>query len=91
MVSASNERIGKVTNLVLNDNGTVEAAVIKVGGFMGFGGKNVAVTYNSLNIARSAKGDAIDHVTVAATKDDLLRAASFKSLRQQLAAVQEKR
>ena len=37
---------------------------------MGFGGKSVAVTYNSLDIVRSAKGDAIDHVTVAATKDD---------------------
>ena len=91
VVSAGNENIGKIVNLILNDSGTVEAAVIKVGGFMGFGGKNVAVTYDSLNIARNAKGDAIDHVTVAATKDDLRRAATFKSLRQQLAEVQEKR
>ena len=91
VLSASNERIGWVTNLILNDNGTVEAAVIKVGGFMGFGGKSVAVTYNSLAIVRNAKGDAIDHVTVAATKDDLRRAAAFKSLRQQLAELKEKR
>ena len=91
VLSASNERIGWVTNLILNDNGTVEAAVIKVGGFMGFGGKSVAVTYDSLAIVRNAKGDAIDHVTVAATKDDLRRAASFKSLRQQLAELKEKR
>ena len=91
VVSATNENIGKIANLILNDSGTVEAAVIKVGGFMGFGGKTVAVTYDSLNIARNAKGDAIDHVTVAATKDDLRRAAAFKSLRQQLAEVREKR
>lgn len=91
VVSASNERIGWITNLILNDSGTVEAAVIKVGGFMGFGGKTVAVTYDSLNIVRTAKGDAIDHVTVAATKDDLRRAAAFKSLRQQLAELKEKR
>ena len=91
VVSVNNERIGKVANLILNDDGKVEAAVIKVGGFMGFGAKTVAVTYDSLNISRNAKGDAIDHVTVSATKDDLLRAASFKSLRQQLAEVQEKR
>jgi hypothetical protein len=58
---------------------------------MGFGGKTVAVTYDSLNISRNRKGDAIDRVTVAATRDDLLRATSFKSLRQQLAEVQEKR
>jgi len=91
VVSVNKERIGKVANLILNDDGKVEAAVIKIGGFMGFGGKTVAVTYDSLNIARNAKGDAIDHVTVAATKDDLRRAAAFKSLRQQLAEVQEKR
>jgi len=91
VVSASNERIGWVTNLILNDNGTIEAAVIKVGGFMGFGGKSVAVTYDSLSLVRNAKGDAIDHVTVAATRDDLRRAASFKSLRQQLAELKEKR
>jgi sporulation protein YlmC with PRC-barrel domain len=91
VVSASNERIGWVTNLILNDNGTVEAAVIKIGGFMGFGGKSVAVTYDSLSLVRNAKGDAIDHVTVAATRDDLRRAASFKSLRQQLAELKEKR
>ena len=91
VVSVANERIGKVANLILNDDGKVEAAVISIGGFLGLGGKTVAVTYDSLNISRNAKGDAIDHVTVAATKDDLLRAASFKSLRQQLAEVQEKR
>ena len=91
VVSVNKERIGKVANLILNDDGKVEAAVIKIGGFMGFGGKTVAVTYDSLNIASNAKGDAIDHVTVAATKDDLRRAAAFKSLRQQLAEVQEKR
>ena len=91
VISATNERIGKISNLILNDDGKVEAAVVKVGGFMGFGGKSVAVTYDSLNISRNRKGDAIDHVTVAATRDDLLRAASFKSLRQQLAEVQEKR
>ena len=91
VVSVTKEKVGKIANLILNDDGKVEAAVIKVGGFMGFGGKSVAVTYDSLNIARNAKGDAIDHITVAATKDDLRRAASFKSLRQQLAEVQEKR
>jgi sporulation protein YlmC with PRC-barrel domain len=91
VISVTSERIGKISNLILNDDGKVEAAVIKVGGFLGLGGKTVAVTYDSLNISRNAKGDAIDHVTIAATKDDLLRAASFKSLRQQLAEVQEKR
>ncbi len=91
VVSVTNEKIGRIANLILNDDGKVEAAVITVGGFLGLGGKNVAVTYDSISIARNVKGDAIDHVTIAATKDDLRRAVTFQSLRQQLAQVQEKR
>ena len=91
VVSVTSERIGKISNLILSDDGKVEAAVIKVGGFLGLGGKTVAVTYDSLNISRNARGDAIEHVTIAATRDDLLRAASFKSLRQQLAQVPVRR
>jgi hypothetical protein len=85
VVSASNDTVGKIANLVLNENGAVDAAVIRVGGFMGFGGRDVAVTYDSLNIVRNRKGDGIDHVVIAATKDDLRQAARFKSLHRQMA------
>jgi sporulation protein YlmC with PRC-barrel domain len=91
VVSVTGQTIGRVSNLILDENGTVASAVIEVGGLLGFGSKSVAVTYQSLNIVRNKKGDAIDHVTVAATKDDLLHAAGFKSLRQQTADAQGKR
>jgi len=83
VVSASNEAIGLIGNLVVNDDGAVEAAVISIGGVFGIGKKDVAVTYKSLNIVRSRDGAAIDHVTLAATKDDLRQAADFKTLSQQ--------
>ena len=87
-----NEKIGTLDDIIISsDKDRVQFAILQVGGFLGLGGKTVAVTYDSLNISRNAKGDAIDHVTIAATKDDLLRAASFKSLRQQLAQVREGR
>lgn len=85
VVSASRETIGRVGNIIVNEDGAVEAAVIKVGGLFGFGAKDVAVTYKSLNIVRNTSGDAIDHVTLAATKNDLRAAATFQSLRQQKA------
>jgi len=91
VVSASGQTIGRVSNLILDENGTVVSAVISVGGVLGIGAKSVAVTYQSLNIVRNKSGDAIDHVTVAATKDDLRHAAGFKSLRQQTADAQAKR
>jgi len=82
VVSITNETIGRVTNLVLNENGAVEAAVISVGGI--FGHKDVAVTFKSLVIMRNKSGDGIDHVTLAATKNDLRQAAEFKPLSRQM-------
>jgi sporulation protein YlmC with PRC-barrel domain len=83
VVSTSSDSVGKIANLVLNENGAIDAAVIKVGGFFGFGGRHVAVTYDSLSIVRSPNGDGIDHVTISATKKDLIQAVPFKTLRQQ--------
>jgi len=88
VVSASNETIGRITNLVVNDDGAVEAAVISIGGVFGLGKKDVAVTFKSLNITRSTSGDAIEKVTLAATKNDMRQAAVFKPLSQQ--SVEEK-
>src|SRR6185312_1575721 len=65
VVSQSGETIGRVSNLILDENGTVASAVIAVGGLFGIGAKNVAVTYQSLAIARNKSGDAIDHVRIA--------------------------
>jgi len=83
VVSASNERIGRIANLLVNDDGAVEAAVIAVGGVFGLGTKDVAVTYKSLNIVRNKSRDGIAHVVLAATREDLRQAADFKTLREQ--------
>src|SRR5215471_8085211 len=53
VVSQSGQTVGRVANLILDENGTVAAAVIEVGGLLGFGSKSVAVTYQSLNIIRN--------------------------------------
>jgi PRC-barrel domain protein len=91
VVSASNETIGRVVNLVINDDGAIESVVIAVGGLLGVGAKEVAVTYRSLNIVRTKTGDAIDHITLAATKSDMRHAAEFKTLSQQMAEARTKR
>ncbi len=85
VVSASNETIGRIANLVINDDGAIESVVIAVGGVLGVGAKEVAVTYRSLGITRSKTGDAIDYVTLAASKSDMRHAAEFKTLSQQMA------
>ena len=85
VMSASQEKIGRIANLVVNDDGAVEAAVISIGGVFGLGAKEVAVTYKSLNIVRDKASDGIDHIVLAATKNDLRQAADFKTLREQKA------
>lgn len=45
----------------------------------------------SSSVALAQGGSAPDHVTIAATKDDLLRVAAFKSLHQQVAEAQAKK
>ena len=85
VVSASNEAIGRITNFVINENGAIESVVISVGGILGVGARDVAVTYRSLKLVRNDKGDAIDRVVLAASKNDLLLTAKFKTLTQQMA------
>src|SRR4051812_6946409 len=80
VVSASQEKVGRIANLVVNDDGAVEAAVISIGGVFGVGAKDVAVTYKSLNIVPNKSSDGIDHIVLAATKNDLGRGADLKPL-----------
>jgi hypothetical protein len=49
-VSANNETIGDVNDVVLDQSGAAQAVVIGVGGFLGIGEKSVAVPYRSLEI-----------------------------------------
>jgi len=61
VVSANNESIGDINDVVLDRNGQVMAAVVGVGGFLGIGEKDVAVPFQSLEFASrqqaSAMGD----------------------------------
>ena len=57
--------------------------MVSVGGFFDIRHKDVAVTFKSLIIMRNRTADAIDHVTLAASKKDLLQVAAFQPLSQQ--------
>lgn len=49
VVSANNESIGDVNDVILDRNGQAMAAVIGVGGFLGIGEKDVAVPFQALD------------------------------------------
>ncbi len=80
VVSAEKQPLGKIANLVFDQSGHIELAVIGVGGFLGIGEKEVAVPFDAL------KSEVVNnkHVfSVELTKDQLKAAPAFKTLNDQ--------
>jgi len=80
VLSKDNKPLGKIANLVFDQNGHIELAVIGVGGFLGIGEKEVAVPFDAL------KSETVDnkHVfSVDVTKEQLKAAPAFKTLNDQ--------
>lgn len=75
--SANKENVGSISDLVLNQDGSIAAVVIGVGGFLGIGSKDVAVPLSALNLTRSADGN---RATIQLTKAELEKAPDFKPL-----------
>jgi sporulation protein YlmC with PRC-barrel domain len=63
--------IGKVIDLILNKNGTVDAAVLDVGSFLGMGGKYVAVPLADIKTDNN-------RLTLDRTKEQLQQMAAYE-------------
>lgn len=71
------ETIGDVNDAVIDEGGKVAALVVGVGGFLGVGEKDVAVSVNSVDIEKDEDKNVI--VRVNASKQQLEKAAEFKT------------
>ena len=85
VVNNANETVGEIEDILVDQNGTIQAAVIGVGGFLGVGEKDVAVSFKELKITRDQNDGDIDKVTVNYNKDQLKSAPEFKSAADQRA------
>jgi hypothetical protein len=73
------EDVGEINKLVMNDNGKgVKLFVLDIGGFLGLGEHQIAVTPNELNIVRNANGDDV-RVYIDANKDTLKAQPEYKT------------
>ncbi|MBZ6076281.1 PRC-barrel domain-containing protein [Microvirga puerhi] len=61
VISANNESIGDINDVILDRNGQAVAAVVGVGGFLGIGEKNVAVPFQSLEFASREQVNAMNN------------------------------
>ncbi|WGJ13844.1 PRC-barrel domain-containing protein [Methylocapsa sp. D3K7] len=67
-------KLGAITDLVLNNNGDITTAVIGVGGVLGAGQKDVAVPFKELKVTSR---DGKDWLVLDRTKDDLKSAPAW--------------
>lgn len=74
VMGADDERIGEITDLLLDQDRRVVAAVVAVGGFLGIGEKHVAIPFEEFQEAPEAEG-----FILAMTKEELEQAPAFKT------------
>lgn len=68
---ADDEDVGEIGSLLLGEDGTsIDRAIIDVGGFLGMGERNIAVTFDELSIVRNEDGTDL-RVYIDATEEML--------------------
>ncbi len=69
------DKIGVVTDLIIDSSGNVATAVVGVGGFLGPGKKEVAVPFKDLNVVTR---DNKDWLVLNQTKEELKAAPAYE-------------
>ena len=74
--SPADEDMGRIVDVIVDRGGSVRAAVIDFGGFLGVGSRKIVVDWSALHFARVAdKGDSI---TLELTKDQVTAAPEYR-------------
>jgi hypothetical protein len=71
------EDVGEINRIILDNNGQVDRVVLDVGGFLGIGERQIAVTMDELNIVKNAEGDDF-RVYIDANQANLKAQPEFK-------------
>jgi len=77
VIGSNNEKIGDVSDVLFEKDGKVLAYVVGVGGFLGIGAKDVALSPASFQVMPANDKDSMK-LKLAMTKDELKNAAEFK-------------
>ena len=74
--SAVNEDMGRIVDVIVDREGTVRAAVIDFGGFLGVGSRKIVVDWNALRFGGVASKS--DSITLELTKEQVIAAPEYK-------------
>jgi putative membrane protein len=72
---SANNTIGEVSDILLDKNGQVTAVILSVGGFLGLGGKYVAVPFNALQVTEK---NGKRYLVMDTTKEALTSAPGYQ-------------
>ena len=79
VIGTDGQKIGDVSDILFDKTGKIEAFVLRVGGFLGIGAKDVALAPNAFEVVPGDKSkNESDKLKLAMTKDDLKQAANFE-------------
>jgi hypothetical protein len=81
-VSNGEATIGEVSDLIVTEDGRVEAIVVGIGGFLGIGEKLVALAWDSIKLTEQ---DGYRIILVSATREQLEGMPAFKTLEEKRA------
>ena len=82
------QKIGEIMDVLVSPNGQIDAAIVGVGGFLGAGEKDVAVSFSAI---KPTKKNDKTYLTLDTTKDALKNAPGFKYDRQSTSWVPDNR
>ncbi|MBO4221646.1 PRC-barrel domain containing protein [Bradyrhizobium neotropicale] len=74
--SAANEDMGRIVDVIVDREGTVRAAVIDFGGFLGVGSRKIVVDWNALHFGKVANKS--DSITLELNKEQVSAAPEYK-------------
>ena len=70
------EDMGRIVDVIVDREGTVRAAVIDFGGFLGVGSRKIVVDWNAMHFASVASKS--DSITLELTKEQVMAAPEYK-------------
>lgn len=76
---AENESIGEINDVLVSQNGSINAVIIGVGGFLGIGEKNVAVDMSALELGPGADQQQADAASASASSETTTSTAAGTS------------
>jgi PRC-barrel domain len=76
VLSAANENMGRIVDVIVDHSGRVRAAIIDFGGFLGVGSRKIAVEWNALHFPPPGQPDA--KISLDLTRDQVKAAPEYQ-------------